>query len=80
MKILDRQKISPIFLMTGDTLMVTHDKHVYDASGQRIEATKLASTTINAEQAMTVDEALLFEMIFEDRRALGGMVLEKKKD
>jgi len=82
MKILDRQKIAPLHLMAGDSVAVTHVENLTptDSSGRAISRTRvLAKTVLDASQAMTVDEALLFETTFEDRRALGGMVLEQKK-
>jgi hypothetical protein len=80
MKILDRQKIDPINLMAGDTLAVEHVENVHDGTGRMIATRRvLAKTVFDASQAMIVDEALLFETEFEDRRALGGMVLEQKK-
>jgi hypothetical protein len=70
MKILDRQKIQQIHLMAGDSLQVTYrDKE----TGEVV----LADCAITADQAMTVDEAILFEGEFEGRRTLGGMVVER---
>lgn len=71
MEVLGRNKLNPIHLCAGDTLCVTH-------KDENVE-TVLCETTINASHAMTVDEAVLFADVFEGRRALGGMVLEKVK-
>lgn len=39
----------------------------------------LSTVTINAVSTMIVDEAVLFEGSFEDRRALGMLALEEEK-
>lgn len=73
MNILSRKKLDRVIhLMAGDTLCVTH----YDGAGTEKVLCKHSTT---AEQAMTIDESLLFETVFEGRRALGGMVLEQVK-
>lgn len=71
MKIIGRNKIAPIHLSAGDTLVVSYT----DNKTEQVLCTK----TLDAAQAMTVDEALLFETTFENRRALRGMVLEVMK-
>lgn len=68
MKILGRNIFKPIHLMPGDSIAVTWKCQ-----------TILCQHTVTAEQAMVMDEAVLIETIFEDRRALGGLVLEQKK-
>lgn len=71
-KILSRTKLDKtLHLMPGDTLHVTH----IDTGTETV----LATHTLDASQAMQVDEAVLFEGEFEGRRALGGMVLEKSR-
>lgn len=74
MKILDRQKIAPIWLSPGDTLVMTHTEPGF--FGRKRE---IAKTTITADQLMMIDEAVLIETEFEGRRALGGLLLERQK-
>lgn len=72
MKILAHNKIPRLHLAQGDTLAVV--SRISGKSGY-IETT-LVEKTLKAEHAMVVDEAVLFETVFENRRALGGLVLE----
>ncbi len=69
-KILGRGRFSPKHLAAGDSLVLS----IRDRMGEAY----LAEAKIDAARAMTVDEGVLFETVFEERRALGGMVLEKK--
>lgn len=69
MQELGRNRFAPIHLAAGDTLIVSHQ----DERGETI----LVQAPISAAHAMTVDEAVLFVTMYEGRRALGGMVLEK---
>ena len=69
-KELSRKKFAPINLCAGDSLHLTYK----DETGETI----LCETKIDAEQAMVIDEGVLFEALFEGRKALGGLVLEKK--
>lgn len=72
MKVLQRSKFArPFTLMVGDTLNVTYR----DNNGEVV----LATSTLADSHAMTIDEAVLFETTFEERRALGGMLLEVMK-
>ena len=70
MEILSRKKVDPIHLSASDTLVVTYRD---EDGGETILVTADVAT-----HAMTVDEAVLFATTFEGRRALGGMVVEKK--
>lgn len=70
MEILAREKISQIHLSPGDTLQLTYKD---ESSGETI----LAKTILADRHAMIVDEAVLFATVFEGRRALGGMVVER---
>jgi hypothetical protein len=72
MQVLDRQTFAPIALCAGDTLIVSH---IGDGWFGRKKV--LCKTTVIAEQAMIFDEAVWFETVFENRRAMGGLVLEK---
>ena len=69
-KELARKTFTPINLCAGDSLHLTYK----DETGETI----LCETKINAEQAMVIDEGVLFEAVYEGRKALGGLVLEKK--
>jgi len=70
LKELGRNKIGEKWLGVGDSLQVTWK----DERGEQI----LVTTTLAEEHMMCIDEAIIFEGEYEDRRALGGMVLEKK--
>ena len=71
MKILSRKMLDRIFhLCAGDSLNITWYNHDHSEV--------LLTHTINATESMVVDEAVLFETVFEQRRALGGMVIERK--
>jgi len=70
-KEIGRNYFQPIHLVAGDSLHVTYYR---DETGEVV----LCEAKINAEQAMVVDEAMLFEAVYEGRKVLGGMVLEKK--
>lgn len=63
------KKINPIHLFPGDSIELTYK----DATGTTI----LAETTLHADHSMTVDDVIFFEGVYDDRRSLGGMVLEK---
>lgn len=72
-KELMRGKFSPKTLMPGDTLNLTFR----DRDGKE---ENLVKHSISIDQAMTVNEGVLFEGEFEDRRALGALALEQKRD
>ena len=68
-EVLGREKFSPIVLIAGDALVLTFT----DNKNNEV----LCRKTLTADHAMTVDEGVLFATVFENRRALGGMVLEE---
>ena len=81
MEILDRQKITPITMVAGDKLHVTWDDNSYVKKWwwqEKKVPVRLAEFTLDIDNAMTVDEVILFADIFEGRRTLGGMVIEQK--
>jgi len=80
-KILQRTKFSPIHLCQGDILRIEHYEPAVGIRGALSFGKRkiLAETSIDADQSMSVDEAILFEGEFENRRALGGILLEKNK-
>lgn len=70
-KELIRGKFAPRYLSAGDTLKLTFRQDGlpdFDA----------VTHVLTADQAMIVDEGVLFQAIFEDRRALGALALERK--
>lgn len=67
---LRRTKFRPIYLAAGDALQITWR----DESGTE---TVLCEKRIGATQAMTITEGVLFEAVYDGRRALGGLVLEE---
>ena len=69
---LSRDHFATIRLNAGDSLQITY----HDVANNE---TILSKTTINAEQAMVIDESVLFEAIVEGRRAPGGYVLEESR-
>lgn len=71
-KELKRETFTPIHLMQGDSLRLT-----WTEPGRKEKI--LCKHTIDASQAMSIDEGILFEARFEGRRALGGITLEQKK-
>jgi hypothetical protein len=72
LKELKRSKIDPIHLYPGDSVIVTWR----DNKTEKV----LCEHKLDATQSMTVDEALIFSGEYENRKALGGMVLEEKKN
>lgn len=72
MKILYRNKIAPINVCPGDSVVLTWNENW---PGGRKEV--LATAKITGDQAMVVDEAVLIETVFEGRRAIGGLVVER---
>lgn len=70
-EVLAREKFSEIRLLPGDSLQLTYtDNH----TGKVI----LVQEPITANSAMTINEGVLFYTVYEGRRALGGMALEKE--
>jgi hypothetical protein len=70
-KELVRGKFSPRTLLPGDRLVLSF-------RGMDGKEETLVKHSIDVDQAMTVDEGVLFESEFEDRRALGALALERK--
>lgn len=70
-RIIQRDKFEKIKLFEGDSLRMTYNS----LEDKRV----LSTVTINAVSTMIVDEAVLFEGSFEDRRALGMLALEEEK-
>lgn len=68
---LKREKFAPVTLFPGDTLTI-----IWSEPNTGIQQA-LVKTDITEE--MTFDEGVLFQAVFEGRRALGGIVLEQEK-
>ena len=66
-----RRSFRPVYLAPGDSLQLTYTS---DNDGKTV----LCGAQISAEQAMIIDEGVIFETTYEGRRALGGFALEQR--
>jgi hypothetical protein len=77
MNILSRNKFDPIALQIGDSLKIVWSETL--GIWPWLHKKVLAEHTFEAtDKPMLIDEAVIFETMFENRRAFGGMIVEQE--
>lgn len=79
-KELVRNKFPAIHVSPGQRIIVTYKKnYISEETNKVIAIVEEPVATYMVEEPFVFDEAIVFEGKYEDRKAMGGMVLEKEK-